>query len=368
MSSVFTSKKSIVIGVIVFILLFMQIGAFAGRDWKVITHLPTERRGFATAVVDNKVYLIGGSLVEDVHPLKIVPGPFGISTVEVYDPQTNRWRRRADMPTPRMGVKAAVVNGVIYVFGGFRAKDNKIANTKFPVRVDAYDPETDTWIRKQDMPVPRINFGLGVVAGKVYIIGGRTRFGGERTDRVDIYSPVTNTWLKGSKMPTRRAVLGVETVDDRIYAMGGRGWPADIFMGGPFLTAIEEYDPETFRWRQKPDMLDVRLEFSSIVVRDNIYLIGGFVWEDGVPKDLATVDVYHPQTEEWSDIPEMPTPIRPSGAAAVNGKIYVFGGMGERFEFSSDVVMFDTGFRAVEVLGKLLVRWGELKSEQQRQP
>ena len=142
----------------------MQNRVLCGQDWELITQLPTKRYAFSTAVVDDKVYIIGGTLSHNNG------GPYGISTVEAYDPQTNTWQRVADMPTPRNYPKAAVVNGIIYVFGGSNAKDRKIANMKLPVSVEAYDPATDTWTRKTDMPVSRINFKLGMAAGKIYLI------------------------------------------------------------------------------------------------------------------------------------------------------------------------------------------------------
>ena len=370
MSRMFNSKKTIVISVVVFILSFMQMESFPQNNWERITEIPTKRNGFATAVVDNEIYLIGGTLFENLKwkPGKIRKGPYGLSTVEVYDPQTNTWQRVADMPTLRHGAKAAVVNGIIYVFGGYNGKDNQGVNRRFLDIVEAYDPQTDTWVRKQDMPVSRFNFELGVAAGRVYLIGGSTGRGQgheQRTDRVDIYDPATDTWMAGRKMPTRRDPIGVEVVSNRIYVIGGYGWPQIPNNPGPFLTSIEEYNPITNQWRKKNDMLALRTSFGTVVAKDDIYIIGGV---DEFHKYLATVGVYHPQTQAWSDIPAMSTPLLPYGAAAVNGKIYVFGGYdGESGEFSPDIMVYDTGFRAVEAVGKLPVRWGALKAESQRQ-
>lgn len=369
MLSVFNCKKGIIIRDVVFSLLLLQIVSFTEADWELITQLLTERRGFATTVVDNKVYLIGGSLIEDVKRGIRDPGPFGISTVEEYDPQTNTWRRRADMPTPREYPKVAVVDGIIYVFGGSSGKDNKIENLKFPVRVEAYNPKTNRWIQKKDMPVSRINFGLGMVVGKVYLIGGATGFGGghkQRMDRVDVYNPSTDRWGTAPNMPTRRDPGDVAVVNNRLYVMGGAGWPPAG--AGPPLKVIEEYDPISRQWRQKPDMLDLILRFSAVVVRDEIYLIGGFHPLIHPREYLATVDVYHPRTEAWDTIPELPSPLSPIDAAVVNGKIYVFGGYGEGITFVRDVLVYDTGFRAVEATSKMLTRWGELKGERKSQP
>jgi len=362
-----TSKKATVMGVVVFILSLMPIETFADQGWELKTHLSTERITFATAVVGHKIYLIGGTLYKNVRPGKGVRGPYGISTVEVYDTQTNTWQRVADMPTPRHGAKTGVVNGIIFVFGGWHGEADH-ALREYPVSVEAYNPQTDTWIQKKDMPISRIEFDIGVVDGKIYIIGGAMRSGGERIGRVDVYNPATDTWVKGREMPTRRDNLGVGVVGNSIYAIGGRGWPQVRL--GPHLTVIEEYDSRSRQWRKMGDMLDTRDSFATVVVKDSIYLIGGVIWKGAgfPPEYLASVNVYDPQKDIWSDILAMPIPLLSQGAAAVNGRIYVFGGTEDGGELFTDVVIYDTGFHAVEASGKLPTRWGALKSSKQNFP
>ena len=363
MLTLFNSKKTLVISGVIFIFVLVQIGSFAGEDWQWITQLPTQRYDFATAVVDNKVYLIGGTLSKNRR------GPFGASTVEVYDPQINTWQRVTDMPTPRAAAKAAVVDGIIYVFGGYNSKDRRIQNWKMLLHIEAYNPQTDTWIQKQDMPVSRVNFRLDVVDRNVYLLGGTTGFGKgdkERMDRVDIYNPATDRWRIGPKMPTRRDTLSVTAISNRIYVIGGYGWPRIPNAAGPFLKVIEEYDSLSRQWRQKNDMLNLKTSFGTVVVRDEIYLIGGIAPEKGPLWYLATVDVYHPQKETWHNIPALPVPMSPYGAEAINGKIYVFGGYNREIGDIPDVLVYDTGFRAVTANDKLFTRWGKLKAAHQR--
>ncbi|RKU20580.1 hypothetical protein C6500_08435 [Candidatus Poribacteria bacterium] len=357
-------KKVIVIGVVL-IFSLMPIESFAGEDWKLMTELPTKRWEFSTAVVEDKIYIIGGSLFENR------AGPFGLSTVEVYDPQTNTWQRGADMPTPRTNAKAAVVDGTIYVFGGYNSKDKFLQNWKMADHVEAYDPLTDTWTQKKEMPISRFYFGLGVVAGKVYLIGGTTGLGEgqeQRMDRVDIYDPATDTWAKGPKMPTRRNPGGVAVVSTRIYVIGGEGWPLPRVWGADqFLGSIEVYDPINRQWEKKKDMLEIKNWFPSVVVEGAIYLIGGYTHEGGL-QEVATVNVYHPRTETWREISALPNPLGPFDAATVNGKIYVFGSLGAGARFSTDVLVYETGFCAVTAKDKLFTQWGELKAEPQRRP
>ncbi len=356
-----------IVVLVVIVLCLVTTENIGGEKWQVISELPTGRLAFSTAVVDGKIYLIGGTLFENEN------GPFGLSTVEVYDPKTNTWRRVADMPTSRAVPATAVVDNKIYVIGGYSGIDRRIVNLKNLDVVEMYDPQTDTWVMKQGMSIPRKQFGVGVVAGKIYAIGGyvhpRDQKPGApwRIDLVEDYDPATDTWVKRAKMPTKRDGFGVGVVNNHIYAIGGRGWP-QVGPGGPFLKVIEEYDPKINRWRQKNEMPALRLSFSTVNFGGAIYLVGGFIWQNRTPQYLATVDVYNPETDEWSDIPPMPIPLIPFSAAVVNGNIYVFGGKGENRERFTSVMVFGMGFRAVEAVGKLSTRWGALKMEHENQP
>ena len=348
------------VGWTVVVLSHFAMETAAANEWRVISELPTHRRYFSTAVVEGKIYLIGGTLFANDRD-----GPFGMSLVEAYDPQTNTWQRLADMPTVRTGTRAAVVAGKIYVLAGKVSKDDQAVNFKTLKVVEMYDPQTDTWVRKQDMFLRRASFGIGVVAGKIYAIGGNVHPGDRkpedprRVDLVEVYDPATDTWAKRANMPARRTGVRTAVIRDTIYAIGGSGWPPDG-AGGPYLGTIEVYEPRINRWTKRPDMPNPRLVFSSVAIDEKIYIIGGLRAGD---RHRAPVEVYEPATERWRVISARSTIRSPFGVAAVNGNIYIFGGKTEDGELSPIVEVFDTGFRAVTAKGKLPTRWGELKAE-----
>ena len=351
----------IFVGFAAAVLLHGVIKNSAAEEWEVISQLPTKRWAFSTAVVDGKIYLIGGTLFKDENG-----GPLGLSTVEVYDTQNNSWQRLTDMPTPRLSSEAAVVDGKIYVVGGFSWIGIPGVDIKMLNVVEVYDPQTDTWSRKQDMPTPRRYFGTGVVAGKIYAIGGENVFEEpQRLNQMEVYNPVNGTWTKRAKMPTRRDDVKAAVVRDTIYVIGGAGWPRVGW--GPVLATIEAYQPKTNHWRKKSDMPNLIAGFSTVIVDDKIYLIGGHGGV-GFEEYLKRVEVYDPETERWDESPPMPAGNSPFGAEAVNGKIYILGSQRGNREFSLDVEVFDTGFRAVTATGKLSTRWGELKAQPQSQP
>jgi hypothetical protein len=93
-----------------------------------------------------------------------------LSSVEMYDPETNGWSERAPLPTPRQAMGADLgADGRIYVVGGAPS----YSHPRPMAVVEIYDPETDTWETGPSMNYARR--GHAVVAtpdGKIFAIGG----------------------------------------------------------------------------------------------------------------------------------------------------------------------------------------------------
>src|SRR6188768_1694268 len=79
------------------------------------------------------------------------------------------WREGRSAPTPKMEAPSAALNGKLYVFGGF-------AGTTYgaPVEpmVSVYDPAIDQWSRAADLPLPVTHCNTVLVDGKVWLAGG----------------------------------------------------------------------------------------------------------------------------------------------------------------------------------------------------
>jgi N-acetylneuraminic acid mutarotase len=70
------------------------------------------------------------------------------------------------MPTPRDDAAAGVVNGRLYVIGGYNSTSGRLDTC------EEYDPSTDTWTSRTSMPAVRAGAAAGVVNGRIYVIGG----------------------------------------------------------------------------------------------------------------------------------------------------------------------------------------------------
>jgi len=99
-----------------------------------------------------------------------------------------RTKLRSSMPTPRMAINSASVDGKIYIFGGV-TKQGRITSL-----VEAYDCATNKWTKKAAMPTRR-GMAAAVALNKlVYVVGGRNANG--ITTAVEAYNTARNSWKK----------------------------------------------------------------------------------------------------------------------------------------------------------------------------
>ena len=333
----------------------------AEENWTRKADMPTQRSSFDTCIVNGKIYAIGGEIDKLV-------GDVSISTVEMYNPKTDTWERKADMPTARAYVSTSVVDGKIYAIGGLEMKKrNGGYDIKELPTVEMYDPVTDTWTQKADMPTPR-STSTCVVDEKIYAIGG---VGSNRKQRrlatVEIYDPATDTWAKSQSMNHARDGLTTSVVDGEIYAIGGVGWPQIPNHPGPFLASVEVFNPKTHRWREKAEMPAPKSTHTASAINGKIYVMGGGFRGNGLYMYLSTIEIYDPQTDKWTQEPDMPVGKSGHEAEVINGNIYVFGGRraGHKGPLLT-VEVYDPGevSQSVNPTGKLVKMWATIKITQ----
>lgn len=84
----------------------------ATDTWETKAPMPTPRHNPAIIVYDNKIYVFGGA----GSPIDIWSY---LKTVEVYDPATDTWETKQSLPETRFKPATAVIDDKIYVIGGF---------------------------------------------------------------------------------------------------------------------------------------------------------------------------------------------------------------------------------------------------------
>lgn len=256
-----------------------------------------------------------GAVVDGIfYVMKNISWPFPYppdQALYAYNPVTDQWISRTSMPTPRNSFGVGVVDGKIYTVGGWAGWWTEAA-------VEAYNPATDSWITGlAPMPKPRPYFGAGVVEGIIYTIGGYIPNVGY-TDTVEAYNPATDTWTTDlTPMPTTRNFFGVGVIDGTIYAVGG----SDV-SGSP-SSKVEAYNPSTNTWTTLTSMPTGRNQLTVEAIDGILYAIGGVNSADDV---IDTVEAYDPKTNNWTTMTPMPTKRANSASGVVEKSLYVAGG------------------------------------------
>ncbi|MEK7475619.1 MAG: kelch repeat-containing protein [Candidatus Coatesbacteria bacterium] len=216
------------------------------------------------------------------------------------------WSSRADMGS-RGRFAAVTIGGTLYVMGGL------IPPTGYG-RADtqAYDPATDTWVSRANMKVDRAAPAAAAVGGRIYVVGGYDFPNTHKS--AETYDPATDTWVRVADMSTPRAFPVVAAVNGKIYAIGGT---TDAFGGGA-VTTVEMYDPATDTWTPRAGTHGYHEGSGAAVVDGIIYVVGG--WSS------TTMEAYDPATDTWEIKAGIPTPRWEMGVATVNCLVYAVGG------------------------------------------
>lgn len=104
------------------------------------------------------------------------------------------------MRQSRAGAGAAVLDGFLYVVGGF---DNNIPLNS----VEKYDPETDMWTNLSSMTTCRGGVGVAALGGHIFAVGGHN--GSVYLNSVEMYDPLQDRWETMANIGMCRAGAGV---------------------------------------------------------------------------------------------------------------------------------------------------------------
>ena len=294
---------------------FPVVDASAENSWTTKKPMTTARGGLGVAVVNGKIYAIGGS-----------NRATQLAVVEEYNPATDTWTTKKPMPTPRSGFAVAVHQNKIYCIGG------TTGDSGFTGVVEVYDPATDTWETKPPMPTPRADLCANVVNGRIYCIGGKRYWGVDppyyqELNTTEVYNTATNSWTTKSPMPI--PVLGAASavLDGKIYIIGG----SRHFQAGWNLTTIgsnQVYDPENDAWSTRTSLPTAESYAAAeatngVTAPKRIYLVGG---TNETAYNQVTY-AYDSRSNEWSTGTAMPTPRVYLALAVVDDTLYAIGGV-----------------------------------------
>ena len=188
--------------------------------WTSLAAKPTVVTAAPTAVYDGEIYLFGGYYSDEVNE-----NPVQYDVVEAYDPNSDSWRSVTTMPKVLMNFAVAVVDDKVYVIGGYAPEENQMSRT-----VMTFDFQTEQWDTTSYEPVPEDRLhacvysgAAPIVDGKIFLIGGIEGDMSDHwsSDKVDIYDTASDTWQIGPSLPLPQGNFVTIVLNGTIYVIGG---------------------------------------------------------------------------------------------------------------------------------------------------
>jgi len=185
------------------------------------------------------------------------------STNEVarYDIVRGRWTNLPALPTPRSSHMAAVLDGVLYVAGGWDL-DHDPATARWATTLDALDlRDVDAGWRSIEAPFQLRGVGVAAAAGRLVVVGGMDPIGVPRRV-MHLFDPSDASWTRGPDLPASPFGAAAAAVGSDVVVTGMDG-------------VVHVLQPGEAAWRTGGSVLFPRFFHQNVAVNGQVFAIGG---------------------------------------------------------------------------------------------
>jgi hypothetical protein len=227
---------------------------------------------------ESKGLLIGGDFLLDENSKwesqKTIEFELSTKNWDINHPMTKHMRRNSSA--------SVLPDGSPAICGGFEMPPQKSTEIR---------GEDGEWNLSETaiLHLGRCYHRTAVVNSSMFAIGGTTKNG--PTNTVDMWDPRDKSgWKNDSSIPPmigKRSSLSVSSVDDSIFVFGG--------YSGDFLNSCESLDIRSNKWKSISSMPSNRSDHSSIIIGNQIIIIGGL-------QQTTQIDSYNPTTNTWTTL------------------------------------------------------------------
>ena len=240
--------------------------------WAELAPMPLPRAGCAAGVLGGKLVVAGGTLWRADRKI-------WCDRVDSFDPGANRWESCAPLPRPLGDSACVAVGDALYALGGGAEGSTESAVWRF---------QSGSWTLLSDsaLPAPRRSPAAAVLDGTVYVLGGY--------ESADLASAASTLWAwrPGGRWEARAARPGpvrfspaVAPVGGRIIAAGG----ATVENGGVRnLDDILAYDPAADSWSAIGRLPEPNRAACGLADEGRFLFIGGYT--DKFERPILAID------------------------------------------------------------------------------
>ncbi|SPM40097.1 protein kinase, partial [Mycobacterium numidiamassiliense] len=263
--------------------------------WRSLPDAPTARLMMASAVLNNKIWIMGG-----------LQNGAALTTVESYDPRTGAWETGPSLPVPLHHAAAATYHGEVVVLGGSSDSVANASNKVFALR-------GGNWVELPALTHARVAPAAAVAGDKLVVVGGQNAK--QLVPQTEVFDG--SSWKDAAALPTPREHLAAVSDGSYLYAIGGRMLSADTNSA-----ALERFDPASGSWTKLTPMPTPRGSYGAAYIDGRIVALGG----EEPTTVLNVAEMYDIADGKWSTLPPMPTPRHAEVVATVGNTVYCIGG------------------------------------------
>ena len=239
------------------------------NTWSTKTAMTNGVYEGAQAVIDNKLYVVGGWTITPALPHNYV---------QVYDPVADSWSAETNLNTvDSSNLNGSNVSGVINRKLYMLTAEDGYGGYRKAMRM--FDPDSHAWSQLAEPAAIHDGAACAVYNGKLYVIGGYD--GSTFINKVEAYDPGGNSWSLCAPMPTIRGNTAATVIGDKICVIGGHTTSTTT-------AVVEVYDPVADSWSVGPSLPSQRTNPSIVNINDTMYVAAG---DDGI-STVSTVYAY----------------------------------------------------------------------------
>jgi N-acetylneuraminic acid mutarotase len=282
--------------------------------WDTVAPLPVGRKEGGGGVVDGKLYVFGGYANTSYQPT---------ARVDAFDPGTNTWSQVSSMPKPVTHAGFAIDGNDFYIAGGYAS--NGAAGQIYGVRdVWRFNTVTKAWTALTPLPEARGSGGLVLLGRDLHFFSGGDLTRADRSDHW-IYNLDTGTnWVPSAPLPLGRTHFGSIVLGGKIYALCGEQKSDANRITQNLVNVWDPANPGTWTNAQNYPRKVSHMGASTCLLDGRIIVYGGIL--DPQNNQLAEGWAYDPIGNTWTALSPLPTPRESGVAGVVNGKLYYAGG------------------------------------------
>lgn len=202
--------------------------------WQEGAPLPQALSNAAAAVHAGRIYVAGGSIpAAESNQQSLAVS----DALWMYEPGEEAWQQVGTLPNPLAGMALVATDEALYLLGGWDGQAMRDEVWRWVPPASAEDP-VPSWSLVSRLAVARAFLGAALLNGKIYVVGG---FDGQRElNNADAYVLATSEWETLPPLTVARGGLSVVSDGTAIYALGG-GWTRA-------MDTHERFNPDADVW------------------------------------------------------------------------------------------------------------------------